>query len=269
MCIIYDCVYVRIVNYMRCTNGHDINTQAHTACACALCEFTWFCAPPKTRPGGDAHKTFTDPERAPVGSVPPSATVWSRRPNRGTGMWTQAGRGRKVRRVAPAACVLPAHGAESDRPPDRLGGRVGVQRSAPALPRAPALTREPPSPRTPSPSRSPSEGPSASGACSALVPGLGVSQVRAGILQGEPGGLVAMPCEVTPSHTPWAGAGDPGGRRGRGRHPLPGAGTQQPESVRRNIYRFMCTYFKIQRLKVNCQEAQNQPQRECRGEGGV
>lgn len=159
MCIIYDCVYVRIVNYVRCTNGHDINTQAHTACACALCEFTWFCAPPKTRPGGDAHKTFTDPERAPVGSVPPSATVWSRRPNRGTGMWTQAGRGQKVRRVAPAACVLPAHGAESDRPPDRLGGRVGDQRSAPALPRAPVLTREPPSPPPRLPAGAPARSP--------------------------------------------------------------------------------------------------------------
>lgn len=224
MCIIYDCVYVRIVNYVRCTNGHDINTQAHTACACALCEFTWFCAPPKTRPGGDAHKTFTDPERAPVGSVPPSATVWSRRPNRGTGMWTQAGRGRNVRRVAPAACVLPAHGAESDRPPDRLGGRVGDQRSAPALPRAPALTWEPPSPRTPSPSRSPSEEPSASGACSALVPGLGVSQVRAGILQGELGGWSPCPVKSRPPTHPGQEQRDPGGRRGRGPSPPAGRG---------------------------------------------
>lgn len=214
MCIIYDCVYVRIVNYVRCTNGHDINTQAHTACACALCEFTWFCAPPKTRPGGDAHKTFTDPERAPVGSVPPSATVWSRRPNRGTGMWTQAGRGRKVRRVAPAACVLPAHGAESDRPPDLLGGRVGDtgedaagRSSAPPLP-SPGLLRSLGSPPPPHPvsQQEPQRGAQRLWSLLSPCPGAGGESGASWDPPGRAGGLVAMPWEATPSHTPWAGA---------------------------------------------------------------
>lgn len=232
MCIIYDCVYVRIVNYVRCTNGHDINTQAHTACACALCEFTWFCAPPKTRPGGDAHKTFTDPERAPVGSVPPSATVWSRRPNRGTGMWTQAGRGQKVRRVAPAACVLPAHGAESDRPPDRLGGRVGTLgrtlQGGPALrpcpPQGSCAHSGAPLPPHPVSQQEPQRGAQRLWSLLSPCPGAGGESGASWDPPGRAGGLVAMPCEVAPSHTPWAGAGDPGGRRGRGPSPPAGRG---------------------------------------------
>lgn len=180
------------------------------------------CSPQNEARGGDAHKTFTDPARAPVGSVPPSATVWSRRPNRGTGMWTQAGRGRNVRRVAPAACVLPAHGAESDQPPDRLGGRVGDQRSAPALPRAPALTWEPP--LHPISQQEPQRGAQRLWSLLSPCPGAGGESGASWDPPGRAGGLVAMPCEVTPSHTPWAGAGDPGGRRGRGPSPPAGRG---------------------------------------------
>lgn len=125
----------------------------------------------------------------------------------------------------------------------RWGGRCrAVQRSAPALPRAPALTWEPPSPRTPSPSRSPSEEPSASGACSALVPGLGVSQVRAGILQGELGGWSPCPVKSHPPTRPGQEQRDPGGRRGRGPSPPAGrgdaAGTCQEEHLSLYVHLF-------------------------------
>lgn len=93
------------------------------------------------------------------------------------------------------------------------------------------------------------------GDCSALVPGRGEPGASWDPPEKEAGGGGA-PCPVKSRPPSTLSTCKAEGRRWGGvRHHLPDAGTWL-ESVRRNVYHFKCTYFKIQRLKVNCQEAQ-------------